>query len=54
VCIGSKHTVVTTVAPEITRLSPRNGFTVSFVLLCLQNLPDVPTGGSRKTARRWI
>jgi hypothetical protein len=26
VCIGSKHTVVTTVAPEITRLSPRNGF----------------------------
>jgi hypothetical protein len=23
---GSKHTVVTTVAPEITRLSPRNGF----------------------------
>ena len=25
-CIGSKHTVVTTVAPEITRLSPRNGF----------------------------
>jgi hypothetical protein len=25
VCIGSKHTVVTTVAPEITRLSPRNG-----------------------------
>jgi len=26
VCIGSKHTVVTTVAPEVTRLSPRNGF----------------------------
>ncbi|MEH2562444.1 hypothetical protein V1289_002071 [Bradyrhizobium sp. AZCC 2289] len=26
VCIGSKHTVVTTVAPENTRLSPRNGF----------------------------
>src|SRR5882762_9255703 len=26
VCIGSKHTVITTVAPEVTRLSPRNGF----------------------------
>src|SRR5260221_11086113 len=26
VCIGSKHTVVTTSTPEITRLSPRNGF----------------------------
>jgi hypothetical protein len=26
VCIGSKHAVVTTVAPENTRLSPRNGF----------------------------
>jgi hypothetical protein len=26
VCIGSKHTVVTTGTPEITRLSPRNGF----------------------------
>jgi hypothetical protein len=26
VCIGSKHTVVTTSIPEITRLSPRNGF----------------------------
>src|SRR6266702_5588282 len=26
VCIGSKHTVVTTVAPEVSRLSPRNGF----------------------------
>ena len=25
-CIGSKHTVVTTSTPEITRLSPRNGF----------------------------
>src|SRR4051794_26354976 len=24
VCIGSKHTVVATVAPEVTRLSPRN------------------------------
>ena len=30
---GSKHTsVVTTGTPEITRHSPRNGFTVSFVL----------------------
>jgi hypothetical protein len=26
VCIGSRHTVVTTSIPEITRLSPRNGF----------------------------
>jgi hypothetical protein len=26
VCIGSKHTVVTTSTPEDTRLSPRNGF----------------------------
>src|SRR5258708_1853027 len=26
VCNGSKHTVVTTSTPEITRLSPRNGF----------------------------
>ena len=25
-CIGSKHTVVTTSTPEITRLSPRNAF----------------------------
>jgi hypothetical protein len=26
VCIGSKHTVVTTSTPTVTRLSPRNGF----------------------------
>ena len=32
VCIGSKHTVVTTSTPEITRLSPRMVLTVSFVL----------------------
>ena len=31
--IKTKHTsVVTTVTPEITRHSPRNGFTASFVL----------------------
>jgi hypothetical protein len=33
VCEKNKHTsVVTTVTPEITRHSPRNGFTAYFVL----------------------
>ncbi len=33
VCNGSKHTsVVTTGTPEITRHSPRNGFTAYFAL----------------------
>ena len=33
VCGKNKHTsVVTTVTPEITRHSPRNGFTAYFVL----------------------
>jgi hypothetical protein len=33
VCDKNKHTsVVTTVTPEITRHSPRNGFTAYFVL----------------------
>jgi hypothetical protein len=32
-CKVKKHTsIVTTVTPEITRHSPRNGFTVSFAL----------------------
>src|SRR5213080_2829355 len=37
----TKHTsVVTTVTPEITRHSPRNGFTVSFVLFPVTSLFD--------------
>src|SRR5438046_586551 len=37
----TKHTsVVTTVTPEITRHSPRNGFTVSFVLSPVTSLFD--------------
>src|SRR3981189_487975 len=38
----------------ITRHSPRNGFTVSFVLLCPQNLPECANGRFSPTARCWI
>src|SRR5258705_3698883 len=38
----------------ITRHSPRNGFTVSFVLLCPQHLPECGNGRFLPTARCWI
>jgi len=38
VCKGSKHTVVTTVAPESPGIPARNGFTTYFVLSLVTGL----------------
>src|ERR1700722_15868498 len=52
---NKKHTsVVTTVTPETPGIPRAMVLTVSFVLLCLPNLPECANGRFSPTARRWI
>ena len=54
VCIGRWHTVVTTVAPEVTRLSPRNGFNGLYVLFSATNSFLSPSlNGLMATSPGW-
>jgi hypothetical protein len=48
------HEVVTTGSPEQPGIPRAMVLTVSFVILCLQNLAECANGRLLPTARRWI
>jgi hypothetical protein len=54
-CEVKKHTsIVTTVTPVSPGIPYAMVLTVSFALLCPQNLPECANGRPSPTARRWI